>query len=244
MKKPVKKSPRIERFDFQPGRIIGGTYVVEEFLGGGYEGEVYRVTETRTGVTRTAKLFFPHRNQKDREAKAYAQKLERLRDCAIVIQYHHAETLQVRRQPVTCLISEFVDGIKLSHYIQQHPGKRMPPYKALQLFHALVCGLEQIHWRREYHGDLHSDNVLVKPRGIFFDVKMVDFFHLGRYAGEHRRDDIVDLVRLLYEMAGGRARYAKMPQEIKDICRGNRRDLILETYLTCRHLRQHLEGIV
>jgi len=235
------RSSRIERFDLQPGRIIGGTYVVDEFLGGGYEGEVYKITEVRTGVPRTAKLFFPHRNERDRQACAYARKLERLRECSMVIQYYHAETLHFRRQPVTCLISEFVDGELLSSFIQSHVGGRMPPYKALHLLHALVSGLEQIHWRKEYHGDLHSENILIKPKGIFFDIKLVDFYNLGRSVKDHRQGDIVSLMHILYEAIGGRKWYARMPQEIKDVCRGLRSDLILKSFPTARHLREHLE---
>ena len=236
------KPPKIEKFDLEPGRKIAGIYIVEEFLGGGYEGEVYKVVEERTGITRTAKLFFPHRNEKDREARAFAQKLEKLRDCSIVIKYHHAETLKIRRQPVTCLISEYVDGVQLSGYIQSQSGKRLPPFKALHLFYALMSGLDEIHWKNEYHGDLHSENILVKQKGIFFDVKLVDFFHRGRPNKEHRQGDIVEAIHLLYESIGGRRYYAGMPPEIKSVCLGLRRDLILRTYPTARHVLEHLEN--
>ena len=238
----MPRLPKITQFALEPGRIIGGTYQVEEYLGGGYEGEVYRVTEFRTGVPRTAKLFFPHRNENDVEAMTYARKLESLRDCSIVIQYHHAETLRIRRQAVTCLISEYVDGMVLSKYINSHPGKRMPPYKALSLIYALVTGLQEIHWKNEYHGDIHSDNILIRPQGIFFDVKLVDFFNLGRSNQERRKEDIVDTIHLLHEAIGGQKWYSKAPQEIKDICRGLRRDLILKRFPSVRHLREYLES--
>jgi hypothetical protein len=38
---------RTGRFDLRPGQILGGKYVVEAYLGGGLEGEVYRVREAR-----------------------------------------------------------------------------------------------------------------------------------------------------------------------------------------------------
>ena len=241
MRKAHPKPPKIKKFDLKPGRIIGGTYEVDTFLGGGFEGEVYKVSEFRTGVPRTAKLYYPHRNENDLDAMNFARKLEMLRDCSIVIQYHHAETLRIKRQAVTCLISEYVDGIILSKYISSHPGKRMPPYKALSLIYALVVGLEEIHWKNEYHGDIHSENILIRPQGIFFDVKLVDFYNLGRSNKERRKEDIVDTIHLLHEAIGGNKWYSKAPQEIKDICRGLRRDLILERFPTVRHLREHLE---
>ena len=96
---------KIDKFRILPGRIIGGKYVVDAKLGGGWEGEVYRVQETRTGVTRAAKLFYPKRNIRDRAVRFYAKKLDRLRKCPIVIQYHHSETIRYRGVPISCLIS-------------------------------------------------------------------------------------------------------------------------------------------
>jgi serine/threonine protein kinase len=237
-----QRAAKIASFDLAPGQRIGDTYRVEEFLGGGLEGEVYRVTELQTRVRRAAKLFYPQQNQGNRAARAYAQKLDRLRHCPIVIQYHHAETLAVGRTPVTCLVSEYVDGILLSDFVAAHPGRRLPPFKALHLLYALARGLEQIHACQEYHGDLHGGNILVRPRGIFFEVRLVDFHHLGQPSAAHRRDDIVDLAHLLYDMAGGRRHYARQPHAVKAICRGLRRDLIKQAFPTAGHLRRHLES--
>jgi serine/threonine protein kinase len=237
-----QRAAKIVSFDLAPGQRIGDTYRVEEFLGGGLEGEVYRVTELQTRVRRAAKLFYPQQNQGNRAARVYAQKLDRLRHCPIVIQYHHAETLAVGRTPVTCLVSEYVDGILLSDFVAAHPGRRLPPFKALHLLYALARGLEQIHACQEYHGDLHTGNILVRPRGIFFEVRLVDFHHLGQPSAAHRRDDIVDLAHLLYDMTGGRRHYARQPHAVKAICRGLRRDLIKQAFPTAAHLRRHLES--
>ena len=57
----ARQNFRLDSFDLQPGRVIGGKYVVDGMLGAGWEGEVYRVVETRTKIHRAAKLFFPRR---------------------------------------------------------------------------------------------------------------------------------------------------------------------------------------
>jgi serine/threonine protein kinase len=238
-----RTAAKIASFDLSPGEKIGGKYRVEAFLGGGLQGEVYRVTEVQTGIRRAAKLFYPHENERNRTARTYAQRLHRLRGCPIVIQYHHAERVVVAGAPVTCLISEFVDGILLSDFIAGERGRRVRPFKALHLLYPLVRGVEEIHAHDEYHGDLHSQNILIQPRGIFFDAKLVDFYNYGKSTASHRRDDVVDLVHLLYEMTGGRERYAKQPPAIKDICRGLRRDLIRQSFPTAWHLRDHLESV-
>jgi serine/threonine protein kinase len=232
---------KITSFGLQPGQRICDKYLVEAFLGGGLQGEVYRVTELQTRVRRAAKLFFPQQNQGGKTARNYAQRLDRLRDCPIVIQYHHADTIRLHGTDVTCLLSEYVNGILLSNFIAKHPGCRLPPFKALHVLYPLVCGLEQIHREREYHGDIHPWNILIRPRGVFFDLKLIDFYNLGRPTAQHRREDIIDVVRLLYTMVGNRRRYARQPPAIKAICRGSQGNLILDSFPTATRLRRHLE---
>ena len=231
----------IKFFDFQPGRALGGKYVIEAKLGGGWEGEVYRVVERKTGIRRAAKLFFPHRNVRDRAVTFYAKKLERLRDCSMVIQYLHSETIRYRKEAITCLVSEYVEGQLLSNFIRRQPGRRLATFEALHLIYALASGLEEIHRVKEYHGDLHDDNVLVRRRGVFFDLKLVDVYHWGAPTKAHIREDVADVIRLLYDAVGGQKRYAQQPRQIKEICRGLRRDLIGRAFPTARHLREHLE---
>lgn len=232
---------KIRSFDLAPGDLLAGTYQVEGRLGGGWEGEVYEVVEGRTGIRRAAKLFFPHRNVGDRTARIYAQKIERLRKCPIVIQYHHSETIYHLGFRVSCLISELVEGELLSAFVARQRGRRLPPFEAMHLLYALVSGVEQIHAARDYHGDLHDDNVLVTRRGVFFEVKLVDFFHWGAPSQSHMREDVVDLVHLLYDSVGGQRHYARQPPEIKHVCRGLRRDLIKQRFPSARRLREHLE---
>jgi len=235
------RANQIESFDLPPGRPIAGRYVVESRLGAGWEGEVYKVVEQRTGAHRAAKLFFPHRNEQDKAVNFYARKLERLRECPIIIQYHNAETFRVQGRQVTALISEYVDGVILDDLIKRQPGKRFRPFEALHLLHALASGLEDVHEMGEYHGDLHSGNVLVKRSGIFFVAKLVDMYHWGRPSAANIREDVINLVRILYDVVGGAQRYSAQPQEIKDICCGLKRGMITKRFPTAAHLREHLE---
>jgi hypothetical protein len=190
----VHRAVKNTSFDSQPGQRIGGKYHIEAFLGGGLQGEVYRVLELHTRVRRAAKLFFPQQNHGGRAARNYAQRLDRLRDCPIVVQYHHAEEVRINGIDVTCLLSEYVDCILLYDFIARHTGSHLPAFKALHVLYA-----------------------------------------------EHRRDDIIDVVRLLYTMVGDRSRYARQPPAIKAICRGMRPSLILEAFPTAAHLRRRLE---
>lgn len=235
-------SPKIEEFDFQPGRLLAGKYRIEALLGSGWEGEAYRVTEVRTGVERAAKIFYPHRNEKDRALLLHAQKLDKLRSVPVLIQYHHSDVFRYRSQAITFLISELVEGESLEDYVSARRGKRLPAFEALHLLHALAKGIEEIHDLREYHGDLHDRNILVQRSGIGFDVKLLDFYYWGAPTRGRIQDDVVQLARILYDMVGGRKHYSGQWPEIKKICCGLRQDLIKARFPTAGHLRRHLES--
>jgi serine/threonine protein kinase len=229
------------RYDLVPGRVLAGQYVVESQLGRGYEGEVYLVRERLTGAQRAAKIFYPDRNPHNNAATHYAKKLERLRDCPILIQYHHAIQIQLRSMPVSVLISEFVQGMLLSDILAQYKNKRMPAHEALVLIRTITAGLATLHEKREYHGDLHAGNVLVRRRGVHFDVKLVDLYDRGRANRFHIQQDVCDIARILYDLVGGRSQYASQPDVIKRICLGLKNTLIMQRYPTAWHLCRHLD---
>lgn len=235
------RSRTIESFDLPTGRRIAGKYIVEDKLGAGWEGEVYRVAEIGTGIHRAVKLFYPQRNENDEALRTYATKLDRLSDCRSVIRYHHTERFTFKGERITGLVSQLVHGRPLEDLIRLQPGRRFRPFTAACLLHALATAVVEIHDAGEYHGDLHEGNVLVARRGIRFQVHMVDMLATAKGVREGRRGDVLDLVRLFYESVGGKARYPSQPQWVKDICRGLRRGLILERFPTADALRRHLE---
>ena len=229
------------RFDLPAGTHLGSRYRVVSFLGHGWEGEVYRVTEVPTGITRAAKLFYPVRNPGNRTLKRYARQLERLSKCSIVMQYHHAESLQLDGENVAVMISEFVEGRRLSQMPRDRRGRQLTPFEGLHLLHTLVSGLEMIHQAGHYHGDLHSDNVLIRRVGLAFELKIFDFFHRGRPGRWAQRDDVIDAVKLFYEVLGGARAYAGHPAYVRQICRGLKHTLILQRFPNATALRRHLE---
>lgn len=210
-------------------------------LGGGIEGEVYQILESDTHIHRAAKLYFPHRDVSHRSTIWYARKLNALRHCPIVLQYHHTEIIQVRGERVRCLISEFCEGMQLEKWIARHRGRRLSPFQALHVVYRLAQGLEAIHLLGEYHSDVHSQNILIHPRGIGFEIKIVDFYDWGRPARYKQQQDIIDCIRVLYECVGGRAHYHRQPPEIRYICIGLQWKRVLKRFPTITALRRHLE---
>ncbi len=70
---------------------------------------------------------------------------------------------------------------------------------------------------KEYHGDLHTDNIIIQRYGLGFDLKLLDFYHWGAARPENIHDDVVDLIRILYDAVGGHRHYKHQPQVIKYI---------------------------
>jgi hypothetical protein len=68
-------------------------------------------------------------------------------------------------------------------------------------------------------------------------------YHWGRATPAHLHDDILFLIRILYDAVGGAAHYAKQPREIKEICYGLKRSRILDSFRSARALREHLETL-
>lgn len=242
-KKKARKPPRIESFDFPPGRKLAGKYEIVALLGTGWEGEVYKIREISTGIERAAKFFLPNRNPKNRVANWYAKKLHKLRHCPIVIQYQTQETITVRRQPVTFLLSEFVEGEILRQFLARQSGKRLTAFQGLHLLYALASGIESIHHMREYHGDLHSENIIVRRHGLGFSLKLLDMFQWRAPRQENIQDDVCDLIRIFYDAVGGARHYPRQSPEVKDICCGLKRSLILQKFRTAGQLREYLENL-
>ncbi len=231
------------RFDFPPGRSVAGKYVIDRLLGGGWEGEVYAIRERSTGIRRAAKFYYPHRDPTGKAAISYARKLDALRHCPILMQYHHQEMAYVKKRKVTVVISELVEGQKLSEFLHDQPNRRLSAFEALHVLHVLAKGIAPIHARGEYHGDIHDDNIMIRRRGITFEVKLLDFFDLGKPTRGKIHKDVLNLVQVFHAIVGGRERYRDQPRVVKDIIRGLRDSLILQRFKSAGDIQTHLETL-
>ncbi len=237
------KPVRIESFHFQPGQRIGLKYDVISQIGQGWEAEVYLVRERETGIESAAKIFFPHRNPRNKVLKFYAKKLHKLRNCSALIRYQTLESFYHHGQLVTFLVSEYVEGQLLSDYLKRQPGRRLHFYQALHLLHSLAVGMEQVHQAREYHGDLHSENVIIQRHGLSFDLKILDLFHWDSPRPENIQDDVIFMIRLFYDVLGGAKHYPSLPSEVKEVICGLKATLIIKKFKTAGHLRRFLENM-
>jgi hypothetical protein len=84
---------------------------------------------------------------------------------------------------------------------------------------------------------------MVRRQGISFEVKLLDFFDLGRPTRAKIHKDVLNLVQVFHSTVGGRQHYAEQPKVVKDIVRGLRDSLILERFQSAGDIQQHLETL-
>lgn len=235
-------SRSFETFDFPEGKNLGTRYTIAEKMGAGWEGEVYRIVERGTGISRVAKFYYPDRNPKGITARRYALKLHRLRDCPVVVQYLYHDRIRFQGYGIEYVVSDLAQGEVLSRFQLQQPGRRFLPFEALHLLHALAAGVEPIHLKGQYHGDIHTDNILVERAGLTYRLKLLDFFDLGRTNRSKIARDVVDMVTVFHEILGGVLRYRSQPPIVKEICKGLRPSLITARFKKAGDLRGFLEN--
>jgi RIO-like serine/threonine protein kinase len=112
---------------------------------------------------------------------------------------------------------------------------------ALHVLFSLVQGIEAVHALGQYHGDVHSQNILIQPRGVRFDLKLVDFFDWGKPARYKQQQDVINTIEVFGECLGGRKHLRELPDEVRYICSALRQDVIKRRFPSMTHLRQHLE---
>lgn len=230
-------------YGLQKGKGLGRYYRVLDYLGAGWEGEVYKVQERKTGIIRAAKLFYERRaNGKDPHLH-YARKLHQLRECSVVIQYHFHDIIYLNNKKIDFLVSDFVNGEVLSSYLHSQRAKRLSPFEALHLLYALACGVERVHELGQYHGDIHSDNIMIKKQGLGFKVCLIDLLHLGGATKQKIQQDVYDLINLFYELIGGAQIYPSCGSFIKKVVMGRKHSLIQQKFNTAGHLRAFLENL-
>ena len=120
------------------------------------------------------------------------------------MQYHHQEVATVKKKKVIVVISELVEGKKLSEFLVDQPDGTAEHVRGPARAAHLAKGIAPIHARGEYHGDIHDANIMVRRSGIGFEVKLLDFFDLGRPSKNKVRKDVLNLVEVFHATVGGR----------------------------------------
>jgi serine/threonine protein kinase len=151
--------------------VIGsafGNYRLDEKIGAGGMGAVYRATDLRLGRTVAIKTLTEVSSANQREALARflreAKAQSRIQHPCIV-SIHQVGTADEIRY----IVMEFVEGKTLKKVID---GKPLPPNQVCEYGIQIAEALAVAHEAGIIHRDMKSQNVMITPRGL---VKVLDF---------------------------------------------------------------------
>ena len=84
---------------------------------------------------------------------------------------------------------------------------------------------------------------MIRRMGVTFDVKLLDFFDLGKPTKAKIHKDVLNLIEVFHTIVGGRENYARQPKVVKDIIRGGKDSLILQRFQSAGDIQRHLENL-
>ena len=154
-----------------PGTRLNGIYEIDQQIGSGGMGEIYKGHAIQTGDAVAIKLMLPDLAENDAALALFrkeASALHHLHHEAIV-RYFVFTVEPVLQRPY--LAMEFVDGRSLSDILQDGP---LTFEACASLMRRVASGLQAAHERGIIHRDVSPDNVLV-PGGDVARAKIIDF---------------------------------------------------------------------
>jgi serine/threonine protein kinase len=157
------------------GRLLAGRFLLEQRLGSGGSGTVFRATQVGTGRTVAVKILAAHlasrpewRGRFRREAAAAG----RLKHPSIVDVLDHG-TVEVEGTTVAFLAMEHLAGHPLSWYLRRGP---ISPILARRWLAEAASALEFAHRSGILHRDVKPDNIwIAELPGGAQQVRMLDF---------------------------------------------------------------------
>ncbi len=168
-------------------------YNVEELLGEGGMGTVYRATDTLLQRSVAVKILHPHLV---RDTTFF----ERFRNEAILsAKLNHSNVAVLynflRDRNDNFMVMEFVDGMTLEKLLKQNGG--LPLESILKIMMQTLDGLHHAHEKGILHRDIKPANLMLTREGI---VKLMDF-GIARMVGSQRLTRADRIVGTLEYMA-------------------------------------------
>ena len=160
------------RPESREGQLLGGKYQLEQLLGSGGMGDVYRATNTLIGRTVAIKLL---RAEHAKNAEIGARFLREARAANLVRHDNVVDVLDMGKDGDTpFIVQEFLTGEDLSEKIAREGG-RLSPEALLEILVPVIDAVAYAHERGVVHRDLKPENVFLAKEGKKTVPKLLDF---------------------------------------------------------------------
>ena len=156
--------------------ILDGKYQIEQLLGQGGMGAVYRATHLGTKRTVAVKVIHPQLSTHDQFVARFRREAEaagRLRHPNVVdvTDFGFAQT---KDGPVAYLVMEYLDGCTLAEIVAEEGALQIR--WVIDILEQVCAAVEEAHRAGIIHRDLKPDNIWLEPNGRGgYTVKVLDF---------------------------------------------------------------------
>ena len=156
--------------------LLDDKYQLEQLLGQGGMGAVYRATHLGTKRTVAVKLIHPQLSTHDQFVARFRREAEaagRLRHPNVVdvTDFGFAQTTN---GPVAYLVMEYLDGCTLAEIVAEEGA--LPIQWVIDILEQVCSAVEEAHQAGIIHRDLKPDNIWLEPNGRGgYTVKVLDF---------------------------------------------------------------------
>jgi serine/threonine-protein kinase len=169
---PAKGPPLAPR-RIPPGTRVGGTYTLEEVIGEGGMGIVYRAVDHALERTVAIKVLHPNLLGDSGITKRFAREAEVMRrwrhDYAVTV-YDFVQT-----EDLLAIVMEYVEGGRtLEDHLDEWAGP-LPYGDIAEVFGGVLAAMEHAHALGIIHRDLKPQNVMLATRDGRLVPKVVDF---------------------------------------------------------------------
>ena len=161
-----------DSIDLHRGRVLGGKYRLDEVIGRGGFGAVYRAMQLPMGREVAVKVILHGIDDPRLRARFLreARVLARLTDPAVITLYDYGE----EPDGLLYMVQALVDGRSLAEVIDG--GRRLEPARAVAIAIQVLHALEAAHRLMVVHRDIKPDNImLTRGRSGLEAVRVLDF---------------------------------------------------------------------
>ncbi|MDP3232516.1 MAG: serine/threonine-protein kinase [Myxococcales bacterium] len=159
-----------------PGEVLDERFRIEDRVGQGAMGSVFRGRDLRSNAVVAVKVLAPEHCRKPKVLARFEREAE------LMVQLRHPNIVQLlghgRLRALPYIVMEYLDGMTLSEVLEARGGK-LPIAETVALIKPIASGLAFLH----RNGLVHRD---IKPQNIFLTSKgRVTILDLGVVRDQH-----------------------------------------------------------
>lgn len=170
---PVRSGDELE------GMVVDGKYQLDECVGEGAMGWVYRGTHLTLGSTVAVKVMKPVADDDGSRVARFE------REARASSRMNHPHILMIHDFGRTAggmlyIVSEFLEGVTLSQLLDS--GEQVPLGRAVNIFNQVLAAVDEAHSSRLIHRDLKPENIMLMQLRSGEDFTKVLDFGIARIA--------------------------------------------------------------